>query len=332
MGEKRESSAPPSEQSVDRWSLPEDRLREILSSPEGERKRSYAEMVDRYHDIFGFLKELEAKSLSGGIEVDRMRNRLHKQLLKVGSALGKDAADVQADLLRREGNLAEYKLPEYGILSGEDIFEGSSYDQSAFGGLEIDRKRQGFSRDLSEVDLLDHKRSHREMFEDFYGADFAKQSVSSRWQRIEVPPFGEIPVVETLQPNEVAVLFGIYFTVAIGNDSCPMVPADFPERLRRAVVAARELGGGLFMRTIGAYHDTTTVMGVVVDAARLESDVIGLLRDQKARFGIRKEDMDLQVVEHDRKEEIEDVKSQFSEQGAPFLKEYLDQRKHFFGE
>lgn len=334
MGEKRESSSTRGEQSADSWSLPEERLREILNCDKEERRLAYAEMLDRYHDIFDFLKELETMAASGRIEVDRMRDRLHKQLFKVGKTLGKDVAEVQVDLLRREGNLAEYGLPEYGILSDVDIFEGSVYDQGAFGGLTINFRKQGFSRIISEAKLLkDKKEWNMNQRNEAFDEDVGSYKEQSRRRAITVPPFGRVPVVETLRPHEVAILFGVSFTVDIDTESCPMIPADYPERLRRAVLAVQELEGTLFMRTIGAYHDTTTIFGVVVDAARLDSDVVGLLRGHRDRFGLRKEDMDLQVIEHDRKEEIERIKRKFASEDdrGNFFEQYLKKRVRFFG-
>ncbi|MBI4098859.1 MAG: hypothetical protein HY437_02430 [Candidatus Magasanikbacteria bacterium] len=342
MGERREPLLTRNEQGADRWSLPAERLREILNSNEKDRRQSYAEMLDRYHDIFEFLKELETMGASGRIQVDQMRDRLHKQLLRVGETLQKNAAEVQVDLLRREGNLAEYGLPEYGILSAVDIFPGSIYDQHGFGGLDVNRKNQGFSRTLSEAKLLNEK---NEWNEDNDADDEYKEEFLKRGRVVDVPPFGMVPYVETLQLNKVAILFGISFTIDIESESCPMIPADYPERLRRAFSAAQELNGSLFMRTVGAYHDTTTVIGVVVDAEQLDPVAVGLLRNQRPRFGIRKEDMDSMVIEHDLKEEIERIKREFAPEGESrfvrralrrkegdhFFEEYLEKREKFFG-
>lgn len=310
MGEKRETKSNSDEGSADQWSLSAERLREILRGDEEARRSGYADMIDRYHDIFDFLKEMEKEGLPGRIEVDRMRDRLHKQLLEVGQTLGKDAADVQADLLRREGNLAEYGLPEYGLIAHEDI-SADPYDAWSFGGLEIDKRRGAFSRQMSAKELLKQQKEWARLRTRARGeADEGDGAFREQYREktIDVPDVGTVKITSRLKPGEVVVIFGLMFTVDIQQESCPITPADYTERLRRAARAAAAYGGTLFKHTIGAYHDTTTLIGVAIPSERLE-EVSRLLRENQATFGVRKRDLDPRVVEADRRKEIEHIRT-----------------------
>lgn len=93
-------------------------------------KKEYADLLAAYEAEFRELKKLDKQIIPGAgdeelarqiIFVDKERNKIHRKLKEVGAELGRKEVDVMADILREHGSLAEYGLPEFFVILGEDL-------------------------------------------------------------------------------------------------------------------------------------------------------------------------------------------------------------------
>lgn len=91
----------------------------------------YSGLLGAYHRASQRIKAIQRRYPVPGdseitakiIELDKERHETHLQLLEMGSKLGKDKGDVLVDIIRQQRTLEEYGLPEFSMLTEEDIVE-----------------------------------------------------------------------------------------------------------------------------------------------------------------------------------------------------------------
>ncbi len=297
----------------------------------------YAAMLDRYHEMYALERKIRSKNrgIGGGDEHAGMnagRDRLHKQLERLGNSLGKSKDAVLADVMAREGNLGEYELPEFGVLVPDQIGER----EYGFGGIDYGDIRRGrFVHASTSKSALDQKRAGGSWREEA-GMPEGSREISP----VEATVAGlseKQAFASGLLPGEAAVIFGNTFTVEIQQHPVEITPPGYPERVRRAIRASKALrergvDARAFMHTIGTYHDTVTVVGVAVPVEKIPVETVGLLRGDRSLYGVRLEDMDARLVEEEYRAELAEpdgrieafhVIQAFYELGAP--KRILDQ-------
>lgn len=271
----------------------------------GEKRQvAYAALLDRYHELYAMENDLRRSMASQGeIEpVNRDRDLLHKQLERLGASIGKSKDTVLCDVLGREGNLGEYHLPEYALVT-PDQADGS--DRFGVGAFNADPRRYAsFTSDVAQTSATDLLQQQKQRQESGFSTESREEFESNR------PEAGSRKSVDTLVPGEVAVIFGTTYTQGTkNNDRISIEPPGYPERFRRAVAALDALqkqgvSALLFERQVGAYHVTASFFGVVVPAQSIDPTVVGLLRSNRSLFGIRPEDMDADIVPRDYQEHL----------------------------
>lgn len=268
----------------------------------------YARMLDRYHEMYRLELDLKTKGASTRETdpINLQRDRLHKQLERLGRDFGRSKDVVLGDVIGREGNLGEYGLPEFGLMTPE---QGNDWGFIGFDRRDMNRGQFLARADRTrEQDILQQQQIDRQYEEDGATTERAPplepviRSHKRAW-------LGEYIFQDKLARGQVAVIFGTRFTVDIQQEPVTIEPPGYREKFRRAAAAAETLRAGgmtahLFVQTVGAYHDTTTVIGIAVPAAAVDLEVVGLLRRDRARLGVRTEDMDAELTEREYLERL----------------------------
>ncbi len=280
--------------------LPVNEFTELFKETDGEKlSLTYARLIDRYNEIHDFEKECIAKGEDAGFiaKVSQDRDRLHKQLEQFALAKfekGKD--DVLADLLSREGNLSEYRLPEYGVIT-ESFIPDEDLGDFDFGGyVNRDLENGSFTRTKSFEEIV-------------------RQNQSTHPSLRNPEPFSyTIPLLNekrdckrVLQKGEFGILFASRFTIDIMQERVEIYPPSYAERMRRLLALQDYLRDQgielpLLSTEAGSWHVTTRVEGIVVPTELLDPYIVGVLRNNRDRFGIRTEDMDTGAVRKDMQE------------------------------
>jgi len=255
-------------------------------------------MIDRYHEIY----QLERNLISEGAHDDETRpisqdrNRLHKQLERLGKILGKAKDVVLADVIAREGNLGEFLLPEYGIIMPDQLSDND--DLSDVPGFDTDQLRRGdFVVHTTRKEINAQLRNNHN--------DNVQREIDGGYCATEdIPGMGERAVVSHLEAHEVLVVFGTLFNEGINGRSIRIEPPGFPEKLRRAARAvdalkAKNIPAKLLIKQLGLFHDATTIVGVVIPADTLEVQLVGLLRKHHDLYGVRPQDLDAHAIEEE---------------------------------
>lgn len=313
--------------------LPDSELREILEGDEGARRMAYARLVDRYHALHGHIRDMRRQGEAVSQSEDIMRDVLHKQIERVGATLEKAKDMVLCDLIARDGNLSEYRLPEYGLVT-PDLF----VDMYQVLGFSTDDIRRGrFERVTGAQEVIDHVRKMAELnkYEPTYEpADRLEDVVFDAPE----PGIGKIRTIYRILPGHVGVIFGTSFTADIHLECVEFQPTGFLERLRRAVQATEQLQKfGIAAETLsasfGGYHDTTRLVGVHVPADRLE-EAAGVIRNNRHAFSISPDDL-RESGKEDLRIHLEATLNQLLRVRVPLksgVKKYLDIRDRFFGD
>lgn len=313
------------EEEVDFGPIAKKEFEAILEKEESEREFFYAKMIDRYKDVHDFYRKSsgDLDSKPAFLEsLDRRRDLLHKQLEQLGLTIGKSKDMVLGDLLCREGNLGDEYLPQYGLITADEI-----EDTFGFESLAVDRIKQTFSRGISAEEKINRLTERREWEHDSREGEVYEEEEPRIWKE-NVPGVGEVDVFASLQKDEVAILFGSTFTIDIARESVDITPPTYWERQRRAVRFAEKVGAKVFSTTVGAYHNTVTTFGIAIPASRIK-DVAHDLRVGQDEFGILPGQMDPEEIEKDRKAMI--VKAKEENREHTYIG-YLHAREQYYKE
>ncbi len=279
----------------------------LMESTEG-KETWYAKMLDRFHEIYQLELSLKKEGADNSEikPINDDRDRLHKQLERLGKALGKNKDQVLADVMAREGNLGEYLLPEYGVITSSQL------EPDYVKGFRNDDLRHGrFLRTQNSEEVLVQDRAYPpHHYDEKQVSEIAAQEEGLLY---EIPGLGKRKTCYTLAPHEAAIIFGTTFTVDIGQDPVEIQPPGFPERFRRAAHAVDALVRAgvetkIFHHTSGAYHDTTTLVGMIVPVDHIQDEVVGLLRNHRDLYGVRPEDLDPRQVQKDYQGHLDSMK------------------------
>ncbi len=320
----------PKEEPTDFGPLNQGELDVLLRMDKEGRLDGYLQLVDRYHDIFQLVRSCgidgsDAKVLQS---MDKERDRLHKQIERVGTTFGKSKADVLADLIGREGNLGDYGLPEFAVISFQQLQDSDTFSVSGLDHNET--KRENFARTAESAVQL--HRNHRQFLKinkmrDEGEPSSGEVSDTNSFLR-EVKGFGMVDVVSQIRPNELVIIFTSSFTIDIHQEPASIFPPGFYEKSRRACRAIKALAlegvqAKLFEHTTGAYHRTTSILGIVVPTDKIDPIVAGVLRSDKSSFGIRPEDLDRDLIKQEYLEDIQ--KNPFTPESMFFEEKILSQ-------
>lgn len=286
-----------------------------LDLPDKERRVVYGAFVDRYHEMFKFTKELPLKDRSTN-RIDLDRDSLHKQLIALGRTFDKSKAEVQFDLIRREGNLADYGFPELGVISYED-------DDGWFGAQEVDTRTQKFYRETTEAKMSEHDRKNK------WDSDTTQEI-------LPVPGLGDVSHVHTLAEGEVAVLFGAYVDEDLMHDPVAIIPPDFNERWRRAAKLAQKLGLQVFLDRTMQYHGAVTVVGVALKPEQLEEEFFREMKRHPEMYRVCSSELEKVDLDEDRTRIIVEALQEFSrvrqEKAKQLWELYIQERHEKFDE
>lgn len=223
----------------------------------------YTNLLRKYLDRFKKIKLLERRARGvmdpetrTSIEIaDQERHNIHLELLEVAKKIGKTKNDVIIDIIRHEGNLEEYGLPEFLLISPDDLDE--------YGNL------------VTSVDFTDgilKTRPERRSF-----ATLEKQ--------------GEDKV--GLEKDEVVIVYDTVsdtLRTSYGRGAgTPCVLPDSLLRIERGEKLAKEVGGKLVLLNDSAFFhsESLSVAGVAIPKSNLVS-VAGTIRNNPEKFRIGK--------------------------------------------
>ena len=286
-----------------------------LDLPDKERRIAYGAFIDRYHEMFQSTKMLRPRDRSTN-QIDLDRDSLHKQLIALGKTFDKSKAEVQFDLIRREGNLADYGFPELGVISYED-------NDGWFGAQEVDTRTQKFYRETPEAKMNEHDRAER------WEPDTTPEV-------LPVPGLGDVSHVHALAEGEVAVLFGAYVDEDLMNDPVAIIPPDFNERWRRASKLALKLGLQVFLDRTMQYHGAVTVVGVALKPEQLEDEFFREMKKHPETYRVCSAELEKVDLDEDRTRIIVEALQEFSrvrqEKAKQLWELYIQERHEKFNE
>lgn len=186
-----------------------DRLAREEKEKTRENIEGYYSLLDKYKKLFdqiGILKRL-FKEQSEIESVDRERHQIHLKLLEAGSKIDKNEEAVLIDIIRKQGSLAEYGLPEFSILPS---WKGDSNSNKCFLMYSIsevvssDEEKGTFELAVPDDYRVLRARAealaekiHGELYEDFDSEYF--HSVSLRYLGVRIPTGNLEEAVETIR-------------------------------------------------------------------------------------------------------------------------------------
>jgi hypothetical protein len=244
------------------------------------------EVEDMYYDALNdyraFVRNFRQKDFSSltadqALRLDTQRNRLHDRAKLLGRQLGKTEKTVFAEILAMDQDLAEYGLPEFGLITRDNLNEKRQLDILPAGEC-LEQKNPVEPEDFS-VKKDSEGREYRE--------------------------------VGDLQPEEVGLVFARHVERAVrlpdrsvittrGN-LMDMADRTTREAIRRAKRFAAEQGRKLLHYHVFTHEYVEDVYAVVADQVSLDS-VADQIKRSRGEYGIREEDMPSEVIEADWRE------------------------------
>lgn len=113
-------------------------------------KERYLDLINVYQGKVGELKRLQRRVPRGAVDeeigtairvVDQERHETHLKLIELGRQLGKSKDDVLVDIIRKDGTLDEYGLPEFSILTEDDIIDTGDWHNPYYFNVDPDARR-----------------------------------------------------------------------------------------------------------------------------------------------------------------------------------------------
>ena len=242
----------------------------IAEKPEQENdaeknQQDYDYLINSYHRTTLKMKAIQRRYPVPGDseliekihEMDTERHEIHIRLLEIGGKLGKDKGDILVDIVREQRTLEEYGLPEFSILTEEDIIKTDDYHQPYYFNLDTDRD------------------SKEDWKTDWKGR--------SDWESIRSDEKKE----DGIPKDTFMLVFAIVPIEGYGGDE--LEPEDYTVRLRRARRLAKQMGGEVFEKRDSGYHEATAkILGVIFPKKDMEK-VAGVIRSNPERFRLGQE-------------------------------------------
>jgi len=240
-------------------------------SPEKQSLREYSAFLKRYQSSVKKIKTLQKRyPVPGDTEImaklqqlEKDRHEIHLQLLEKAKLLSKNDNDVLIDIIRQNRTLESYGLPEFSILTSEDIaFTGYWHELYMFN---VDARSRLPSSAITERRKRDIKRSLK----------FYERRQTDDEERVADRPRG-------IESDEVMLVFSIVPVSMYGRFEDE--PDDYSVRVNRAENLAKELNTDVFEERDSDYHVAEAkVLGVCIRKTELER-VVSLIRDNPERF------------------------------------------------
>ena len=284
---------------------PDKQVNHIPSKEELEAE--YLTLLKRYGNKTTEIKNLK-KGVIGSVldeqvdfttrEKDQERNAIHNELKRIGTQINRNKNDIDIDILRQQGSLEDYGLPEFIILTREDLTT-SAYK---FNGLNVENGKITTTHDK----ML----GHPDPFTEY--ANFPKDMV--------IMVFMVSPIFVSSDYDS-----GFYFN-----------PKDFAMRQERAFKLATHFGFKEFIGADYKYfHDSSMlVLGVEVPKAKLK-EVSDYIRDNPNEYRLGNEfysEEEKLKVEETHNNELNTDIERMREIDPEDVEEYLNRRREYFGE
>lgn len=113
-------------------------------------EEEYLDLIDAYRGRVKEMKKLERRFPGGVgdkeitasvITIDQERHEIHLKLIELGKKFGKGKDDVLVDIIRKDGTLDEYELPEFSILTENDIIDTGDWHNPYYFNVDPDARR-----------------------------------------------------------------------------------------------------------------------------------------------------------------------------------------------
>ncbi|KND51256.1 MAG: hypothetical protein ABA06_03030 [Parcubacteria bacterium C7867-001] len=231
------------------------------SQPEGkeQQQRRYGRLLDTYSELYQRIQAhhrartgLADETTQARLRVlEEKRHNLHLQLIALGSSLGKEKSDVLVDIIRDQRTLEEYGLPEFSILTENDIIEDGNWHNPYSFNIDSDEKGEGF----------------------LPGAPKRFIDAEEESQRL-------------IGPDKCIIVFSIDPVVDGGTTHSP---ADIEARRRRAKALAESIKGEVIDMRDSEYHEAyAQILGVEIPKKDLEG-VARIIRDNPELYRLKDE-------------------------------------------
>lgn len=125
-----------------------------MEKPENQKEKileeQYSSLINAYRSKTDEIKRLERRVPQGVIDketgtviliIDRERHETHLKLTDLGKQLGKDKDDISVDIIRKDATLDEYGLPEFSILTENDIIDTGDWHNPYYFNVDTDTQR-----------------------------------------------------------------------------------------------------------------------------------------------------------------------------------------------
>lgn len=240
-----------------------DKIAAESSTERQERKTdAYTTLLDNYQRVANEMRKL-SRRFAGNVTdpevdasmrvLDNERHHIHLQLLDEAKMHNQSESDVLTDILRREGSLEEYGLPEFAIMTHEDFNDG-------------------------DFNVADDGRIKRPKIPKEVGVDAVEHVVEDDgWHDEDRPTKDEVLLVYSTGPER----FTTYVDAGIA-----IWPRDFVTRLNRARALADAIHSRMTMPRNGDFHDASiNVMGVIIKKSEIEK-VASIIRNADDTYRI----------------------------------------------
>lgn len=310
-------------------------MNEALHNIKLEQLAEYDSLLARRDVIERQIKNLEKSSrarardeTTWGIisQANEKMHDTHLKLLSVAESLGMSESDVLVDIFRYRNSLEEYDLPEFSILTPDDI--GAEFSGGSSYPIDPETARPGrvlFGKEELHKEHLEYKRYKNE--------EAGEEELAY-----------EEPYEEPLAQDEVLIIFSVSTKVVIAFDVIATdTPADEELRLKRARALAEQVAGRFFEGSDTIYHTGPAyIAGVVIKKNKLE-EVVSMIRDNPKKYRIGEDffsDEELSFIKEQKADykkkiqrtspyilsvlssEIEDIQTQFSQTSDSRIKRW----------
>lgn len=299
--------------------------------PKLEILDQYLELTSKYKTTTKELLKLKRSTAFGVVDeekivsvrvLDSERHDIHLKMLELGGKMGKSKADVLADLLREEGNLSEYGLPEFSLLVPEDIYWG--YVGVNPKTLQLESRQESLKSYQGSKEMAESRKSEtQEGSWEYYPKTAIKEGYS-------LVVFGAEPQGMRNLPE----------------GGFPIEPKDYSERLRRAEKIAKEMGFEVIHHSdgyIGNHGTSIYIMGVAVPNDKIEEFCSKIRERSDLRIGYEFYSPEVrEKIEEDFRIMIEKDIDRIIKESRPRdmtnpvvqerIKKYFKERKSIYGE
>lgn len=238
-------------------------------------KENYIRLLDAYEKKFRKVKFLESRARGVFDEETRNiiqvaeteRHNVHIELEAVGKRIGKNKDAIMIDILRKDGNLEEYDLPEFILLSSDDLNEYGNVDTKVelVNGRLVTKISNDNLKTLSEADSTD---------------------VATKTKSVEELSSKE----EGLDPDETMLVYTVTtYPMGTYSGGIQRSQIDFTLRKERQKLLAKDLGAReVYLIDVPFHENYLSLSGVAVKKDQLEK-VASIIREHPYKYRLGKQ-------------------------------------------